>query len=62
MEEKKNYIIVDEWNTWRSTLYQVTKDEFKKEVEFVRQCMKEDGVPEKTELIAFEYIGHSFRV
>lgn len=62
MEEKKNYIIVNEYNTWCSTLTQVTMEELKEEVKNIRQYMKEDGLSEDTELIAFEFVGTSFRV
>lgn len=52
--EKKSYILVTENNYWASTLFEVTEEELKKEVELVRKDLDWHNDDPKAKIYAYE--------
>lgn len=54
--EKKSYIIVDEFNRWLSTGYDMTEKEIEDDIAEVRERLESEGESD-VELILFEIKG-----
>ena len=59
--EKKSYVIVDEFNRWQSTGYNMTEADIEQDIEQIKERLKADG-EENVDLLLFEIKGRPIHV